>query len=206
MNKILYMNFLAHVHLSQDNEDIIFGNFIADAIKGKSYLKYKDDIISGILLHRDIDTYTDRHSIVKNSRAKIREHFGKFSGIVVDIYYDHFLARNWDHYHSTELSKYSTYIYLILAKRFLLLPSRIKRLLPFLIGQNWLVGYANLNDLQRVFNGMDRRTGHISGMENAVKIIEEQYDSLYQDFRAFYSELEEFSKIRFFELTNEGRK
>ncbi len=198
------MNFLAHVHLSQDNEDVIFGNFIADAIKGKSYLKFRQDIIFGILLHRDIDTFTDRHEIVKNSRAKIREHFGKFSGIVVDIYYDHFLARNWEQYHSVELVRYSTYIYLILAKRFLLLPSRIKRLLPFLIGQNWLVGYANLNDLQRVFNGMDRRTGYVSGMENAVKILNEKYDSLYLDFKEFYCELEKYSIQRLIEITNKG--
>lgn len=200
------MNFLAHVHLSQDNEDVIFGNFIADAIKGKSYLKFRQDIIFGILLHRDIDTFTDRHKIVKHSRARIREHFGKFSGIVVDIYYDHFLARNWEQYNSLELVRYSTYIYLILAKRFLLLPGRIKRLLPFLIGQNWLAGYANLNDLQRVFNGMDRRTGYISGMENSVKVLEENYDSLYLDFKEFYSELEKYSMQRLIEITNEGSR
>ena len=101
------MNFLAHTHLSQDNEDVIFGNFIADAVKGKSYLKYRKDIITGILLHRDIDTFTDRHPIVKNSKATVREHFGKYSGIVVDIYYDHFLAHNWEDYHSEELVRYS---------------------------------------------------------------------------------------------------
>lgn len=197
------MNFLAHVHLSKDNEDVIFGNFIADAIKGKSYVKFRKDIITGILLHRDIDTFTDRHIIVKNSRAKIREYFGKFSGIVVDIYYDHFLARNWEQYHNVELTQYSTYVYLILAKRFLLLPSRIKRLLPFLIGQNWLVSYANLNDLQRVFNGMDRRTGHISGMDNSVKILKNNYESLYLDFKEFYSELENYSMKRLNDLTSE---
>lgn len=196
------MNFLAHVHLSKDNEDVIFGNFIADAIKGKAYTKFRKDIITGILLHRDIDTYTDRHIIVKSSRAKIREHFGKFSGIVVDIYYDHFLARNWEQYHNVELARYSAYVYLILAKRFLLLPARIKRLLPFLIGQNWLVGYANLNDLQRVFNGMDRRTGYVSGMENAVKILEENYDSLYVDFKEFYKELESYSMKRLLEISS----
>ncbi len=200
------MNFLAHVHLSQDNEDVIFGNFIADAIKGKSYDIYRNDIISGILLHREIDTFTDRHVIVKGSRDKIREHFGKFSGIVVDIYYDHFLARNWDNYHNTELARYSNYIYLILAKRFLLLPARIKRLLPFLIGQNWLVGYANFIDLQRVFNGMDRRTGRISGMENAVKILKENYNPLYLDFVEFYAELELYSKQRLLEITYNRRK
>ena len=195
------MNFLAHTHLSQDNEDVIFGNFIADAVKGKSYLRYRKDIITGILLHREIDTFTDRHPIVKNSKATVREHFGKYSGIVVDIYYDHFLAHNWQHYHSEELVRYSGKVYSILTKRYLLLPGRVKRMLPFLIGQNWLAGYANFKSLQGVFNGMDRRTGYVSGMDNAIKILEQNYDSLYTDFKDFYGELEVYSKQRLHKIT-----
>jgi len=194
------MNFLAHTHLSPDNDDVIFGSFIADAVKGKSYLKYRKDIVDGILLHRNVDVFTDRHSIVKNSKSIVRNNFGKYSGIVVDIYYDHFLARNWEHYHDDELSKFSTKVYYILAQRFLLLPSRVRRMLPFLIAQNWLSGYANLNDLQRVFNGMDRRTNYISGMGNAVKVLEDNYELLYLDFIDFYKELESYSKEALLEL------
>lgn len=198
------MNFLAHAHLSQDNEDIIFGNFIADSIKGKSYLKFRQDIISGILLHRNIDTFTDRHPIVKHSKSIVRENFGKYSGIVVDIYYDHFLARNWEFYHNEELARYSTKVYLILAKRFLLLPGRVRRILPFMIGQNWLTGYANLNDLKRVFKGMDWRTNNVSGMGNAVEILKENYDLLYSDFKEFYGELELYSKQRLLGIIKES--
>ncbi len=200
------MNFLAHAHLSQENEDVIFGNFIADSVKGRSYLKFRKDIIVGILLHRDIDAFTDRHEIVKKSKATVREHFGRYSGIVVDIYYDHFLARNWEYYHNDELTRYSTKVYLILAKRFLLLPARVKRILPFLIGQNWLSGYANLKDLKRVFNGMDRRTGYISGMDKAVDVLEKNYDSLYLDFKEFYGELEKYAEQRILEIPIEIRE
>lgn len=200
------MNFLAHAHLSQENEDVIFGNFVADSVKGRSYLKFRKDIIVGILLHRDIDTFTDRHEIVKKSKATVREHFGRYSGIVVDIYYDHFLARNWEYYHNDELTRYSTKVYLILAKRFLLLPARVKRILPFLIGQNWLSGYANLKDLKRVFNGMDRRTGYISGMDKAVDVLEKNYDSLYLDFKEFYGELEKYAEQRILEIPIEIRE
>jgi len=203
---MLIMNFLAHAHLSQENEDVIFGNFVADSIKGRSYLKFRNDIIVGILLHRDIDSYTDRHEIVKNSKATVREYFGRYSGIVVDIYYDHFLARNWEYYHNDELTRYSTKVYLILAKRFLLLPARVKRILPFLIGQNWLSGYANLKDLKRVFNGMDRRTGYVSGMDKAVDVLEKNYDSLYLDFKEFYGELEEYAQQRILEIPIEIRE
>ena len=199
------MNFLAHTHLSPDNDDIIFGNFIADAVKGKSYLKYRKDIALGILLHRSIDVFTDRHQIVQNSKSLIRNHFGKYSGIVIDIYYDHFLARNWQQYHGWELSKYSTNIYIILAQRFILLPPRVRRMLPFLIAQNWLSGYANLNDLQRVFNGMDRRTNYISGMDKAVTVLEDNYDQLYLDFKEFYTEIISYSKEMLLELSSNNK-
>ncbi len=198
------MNFLAHAHLSGDNDNIVFGNFIADSVKGKSYNGFHKEIMIGILLHREIDTFTDHHPIARNSRELIRDNYGKYSGIVVDIYYDHFLARNWEDYYETELSKYSAQVYLILAKRFLILPKRIKRLLPFLIGQNWLSGYANFIDLNRVFKGMDRRTEYLSGMGNAVNILEDNYDMLYNDFRLFYKELESFSKTRLAEIIVEN--
>ena len=198
------MNFLAHTHLSGKSSDILFGNFIADSVKGKSYQIYRKEIQDGITLHRAIDTYTDKHPITKNSREIIRENFGKFSGIVVDIYYDHFLARNWSNYHDLELAKFSTQVYLILARRFLILPGRVKKLLPFLIAQNWLSGYANLDDLTRVFNGMDRRTGHISGMDKAVDVLESNYEALYADFHEFYPQLEAFSSKELQTILEEG--
>ncbi len=194
------MNFLAHTHLSNNNEDIIFGNFIADSVKGNSYNKYRRDIAIGILLHREIDSFTDNHQTFKNSRDIVRSHFGKFSGIVIDIYYDHFLARDWENYHSQELSAYTSYIYLILAKRFFLLPPRVKRILPFMIGQNWLSGYANIPDLKRVFKGMDRRTGYVSGMDKAIDVLLINYELLHSDFKDFYTQVEGFSKSKLKEI------
>jgi acyl carrier protein phosphodiesterase len=194
------MNFLAHTHLSGENEDVIFGNFIADSVKGKSFNKFRENIMLGILLHREIDFYTDKHYVQKRSKDLIRSEFGKFSGVVTDIYYDHFLARNWVEYSDVELSSFSSNVYLILARRFLLLPSRIKKLLPFLIAQNWLTGYANLVDLARVFKGMDRRTGYISGMNNAIVVLELNYNDLYDDFTEFYPQLQNFAKNKLNEL------
>lgn len=197
------MNFLAHTHLSGQNEDVIFGNFVADSIKGNSYMSFRNDIITGILLHRKIDSYTDGHLITKESRDLVRDHFGKFSGIVVDIYYDHFLAKNWENYHHQELSAFSSKVYQILARRFLILPPRIKRLLPFLIAQNWLSGYANITDLGRVFNGMDRRTGYISGMDNAIKVLENNYGRLENDFTTFYKELQDYAEVELSKLSKD---
>jgi acyl carrier protein phosphodiesterase len=196
------MNFLAHSHLSGNNRDILFGNFIADSVKGKNFNKYPNDIKNGILIHRKIDVFTDRHEIVKESINILRPHYGKFSGIVVDIYYDHFLAVNWHDYHNDNLSDFAREVYLTLGKRFQHLPNRTLRILPFLIAQNWLVAYANLDDLRKVFWGMDRRTKNISGMKSAVDQLQKNYKLLESHFREFYPQIQEFSKTKLEEINN----
>ena len=187
------MNFLAHSHLSGDNDDLLFGNFIADAVKGKGHNGFPEAIQNGILIHRKIDSFTDTHPIFRQSLQRIREHFGKFAGIVVDIYYDHFLAHNWHRYSDLQLPDYADHVYRILEERYELLPSRTRRMLPYLTAQNWLVGYANFNGLNAVFQGMDRRTGLRSGMSKAVPVLLENYDDLKSDFFTFYPLLEEFA-------------
>ncbi len=183
------MNFLAHAHLSGDNDALLFGNFVADSVKGNELNRYHQDVKNGIVLHRKIDRFTDLHPVVSVSKDKIRQYFGLYSGIVVDIFYDHFLAANWNLFSPVELSEFSTNVYKILAKRFLLLPSRTLRILPFLIAQNWLSSYANLTDLKRVFYGMDRRTRFRSGMSGAVEVLQQNYKNLEKDFFLFYPEL-----------------
>lgn len=194
------MNFLAHAHLSGDNDNILFGNFIADAVKGRQYEKYAPEIQAGIKLHRQIDTFTDKHPVVKRSVNRVRGDYGRYSGIVMDIYYDHFLATDWHNFHPTELKDYSAHVYAILTKHFLILPDRTRRMLPFLIAQNWLTSYAKYKGLARVFQGMDRRTGLLSGMSSAVVGLEKNYEDLKNDFLEFYPELETFSKHKLEEI------
>ncbi|MCF6183790.1 MAG: ACP phosphodiesterase [Bacteroidales bacterium] len=100
------MNFLAHIFLSGDNEAVKFGNFTGDWVKGKSYNNFPREIQKGILLHRKIDSYTDSHNTVKKSILKIRPAYGKYSGVVTDILYDHFLAQNWQIYSESSLKDY----------------------------------------------------------------------------------------------------
>jgi acyl carrier protein phosphodiesterase len=196
------MNFLAHAHLSGDNDHVLFGNFIADAVKGNGLLNYDRDIRIGIMLHRKIDSFTDSHRIFRYSVGRVRKDFGKFSGIVMDIYYDHFLAYNWKDYSNTRLPSFAKHVYYVLQHNYQLLPPRTKRILPFLVTQNWLVGYANLEDLRLVFYGMDRRTGFISGMDKAIEVLEKNYNKLKIDFESFYPELEAYSNEEMIKLIN----
>ncbi|MCP4551540.1 MAG: DUF479 domain-containing protein [Bacteroidetes bacterium] len=188
------MNFLAHLFLSPKNKDVIFGNFIADAVKGKVFDTYAPEIQRGILLHRVIDLYTDQHSVFKRSVERLTPNYRRYSGIIVDIYYDHFLSKYWNEYRSTVLKDEVLELYQLLVRRFNILPPRSKRLLPFMIVQNWLVNYSNLKDLRRVFKGMSRRTSNSSGMVTAVDDLEEHYQLYENEFREFFPEIIKYIK------------
>lgn len=188
------MNFLAHAYLSGDDNDILFGNFVADSIKGKMLDQYSEKIRQGVLLHRNIDTFTDNHPLVRQAVIDLRPEFGKFSAVVLDIYFDHYLALHWNQYSGIELAEYASNMYSILFKRFGISPPRSKRILPYMYAQNWLVGYANFRDLERVFRGMSRRSSFESGMERAVDHLKRNHEKFELVFFGFFPELIVFSE------------
>jgi len=96
--KIILMNFLAHLYLSCDNEDLMIGNFIADFIRNKEVKDYSPEIQKGIFLHRQIDTYTDLHPMVKKGTHRLQKYHRKYSPVIVDVFYDYLLANNWERY------------------------------------------------------------------------------------------------------------
>ncbi|NQT77382.1 MAG: DUF479 domain-containing protein [Bacteroidetes bacterium] len=184
------MNFLAHAFLSGSNDQLLIGNFIADAIKGDHIDQYREDIRKGITLHRSIDSYTDHHPLFIQSKNRIRSEYGKFSAVIIDIYYDHFLALNWSDYSEDDLSEYVLHVYKLMLRNYEILPPRSKRVLPYMIIHNWLLGYSRFNDLQWVFNGMSRRAKRYkSGMENAVHSLKKNYDPFKEDFKQFFPDM-----------------
>jgi len=187
------VNFLAHAFLSGTNEEILLGNFVADSIKGKMLETYSLDFQKGVFLHRAIDHFTDTHPLVTSCNSHIRQHFKKFSGVVTDIYFDHFLAKNWRNFNTIPLNEYANYVYDLLQRNFDILPPRSKRILPWMMQQNWLEGYADFTLLQRVFNGMSNRTSFESGMENAVRVLRSEYDFFEDKFQNFFPDLMQFS-------------
>ncbi|MBP0902278.1 ACP phosphodiesterase [Mariniflexile gromovii] len=190
------MNYLAHIYLSGDNDLITIGNFIADGIKGKSYKNYPKDIQIGILLHRNIDTFTDAHPTVRLSTKRLHEKYGHYSGIIVDILYDHFLAKNWDTYSDIPLKNYVETFYNSLENNFEILPQRIQKMMPYMLTDNWLLSYASIEGISRVLAGMNRRTKNVSGMDEAVKELELFYNEFETEFSSFFDELISFSKER----------
>ena len=170
------MNFLAHIYLSGENELITIGNFFADGIRGKKYKQYPSEIQVGIKLHREIDTFTDAHPIFRQSTKRLHKAYSHYSGVIVDIFYDHYLAKNWRDYSNIPLEEYIQNFYKTLNENFEILPERFKKLTPFMIEDNWLLSYATIEGIQKVLNGMNRRTNGLSKMNEATKELVANYE------------------------------
>jgi len=183
------MNFLAHLKLSGDHEYIMLGNFIADHIRGNKISHLPQEVIDGIMLHRKIDYYTDHHPEFMKSRARLHKKYHKYAGVIADIIYDHFLAKNWNDYSEYHLSSFTTYSYGILLRHYSLLPSRTKKILPFFIMQNWLTSYRKFEGLRRSFQYMAKRANFKSNMEYAVEDLIDDYELYEAEFRAFFPDV-----------------
>ena len=184
------MNFLAHLYLSGDNPKVKIGNFIGDFVKGKNLTQRFDAEISlGIGLHREIDWFTDTHPVVKQSKDRLRPKYRHYSGVIVDIFYDHFLARNWDQYSSLLLSDFAQASYALIQQNELILPPEVKFMMPYMIKGNWLVNYSELDGIQRALRGMARRTRFESKMEESVVDLKENYEDFKREFEIFFPDL-----------------
>ncbi|MCB0383058.1 MAG: acyl carrier protein phosphodiesterase [Psychroserpens sp.] len=194
------MNFLAHIYLSGDNEMITIGNFVADAIRGNKYKLLSPEFQVGVKLHRHIDTFTDSHPIVRQSTKRLHKNYSHYSGVIVDILYDHFLAKNWHQYSEVPLEKYVDDFYESLKENFDVLPERFQKLMPFMIADNWLLSYAQVEGIQRVLNGMNKRTKNISGMNLATNELKAFYPQFENEFTLFFEALIETSNAKRLEL------
>ncbi len=188
------MNFLAHIYLSGNNENIQFGNFIGDFIKGNNYKKkYNEDIIKGIILHREIDSFTDSHPAVHNSIKKLRPAYGRYAGVTVDILYDHFLAKNWNDYSSESLENFVINFHSAILERLNMLPRKAKKFVFPFIRKKRLLCYADLNCFENVLVKMSIFTSMPNRAKQVMKIINKDYELLYNDFKSFFPELTNFS-------------
>ena len=183
------MNYLAHLHLSGESEKMLVGNFIGDYIKGNKYLQYDEEIAKGILLHRQIDSFTDFHPLQREARLMFRHEFGLYSGIVVDFIYDHFLAKNWDQYSTIRLPVFAKRVHAILLSHFNTLPLRVQGFLPFLIQHKRLLSYASVDGIIQSLKIMGKHSSLPSKSEEVETILLENYTELETNFAAFFTEL-----------------
>lgn len=183
------MNFLAHIYLSGNDDLIKIGNFMADGIRGNDYLDYPDKIQKGIILHRAIDTFTDAHPIWRQSKHRLHERYGHYSGVIIDILYDHFLAKNWKQYSNENLEEYVEHFYQSLQDNYSVLSPKTKKIMPYMIESNWLVSYASIAGIELILFQMDYRTKNRAQMQNAIQELQEFYTEFEEEFTLFFKDL-----------------
>jgi len=186
------MNFLAHLYLSGSGEDLMVGNFMGDYVKGKEYLNYPPEIQKGLLLHRKIDYYTDTHPVTKLSRNHVADHYHKYSGIVIDIFYDYFLASNWDTYSSIPLGLFVDNVFELLKKYHEVLPQGIKNWFPNFIRNNWLVSYSTIEGIETVLHRMSGRTSLPEKTVYGIEILRSKHDELKEEFNTFFPDIRNY--------------
>lgn len=191
------MNYLAHLYLSGEDEPIMVGNFIGDYVKGKQYLKFPEKVQTGILLHRQIDWFTDTHPTAKDCAKRFKANYGRYSGIVTDVIFDHFLAVNWRKYSVYSLRQFSKNVHAVLLSHHYLLPIRVKLFLPFLIQHKRLESYAGLEGIWQSLAIMGRRTSLPEEADFAVRVLKKDYEEIEIEFEDFFAELLNFVETNF---------
>jgi acyl carrier protein phosphodiesterase len=195
------MNFLAHLYLAGPAAPApayaghLLGQFIADSVPGRQLERYPAEVQAGIRMHRAIDTFTDQHPVVRRSTARLRvAGAGKYAGVVSDMFYDHFLAANFGEFSAESLPAFTQRVYGVLASRTAEFPAPVQRFFPYLVQQNWLLGYAEIAGIERALQGLSRRASPGSGMETAGAELRRNYAAYEVDFRVFFPELLAFVK------------
>ena len=188
------MNFLAHLFLSGNNEEILVGNLLGDFMRGRKIDAFSEGIAKGIDMHRKIDEFTDNHPMVIATKQRLRPLFKHYAPVVADIYYDHFLAANFSDYSDVPLKDFAHKCYKALQTHRDLFPPRFQPALIYMRFRNVLVSYSKLRGIQFAFARMLRRTSHPSNLMNATKELKENYEKYYSEFKIFFPELCEFSR------------
>ena len=188
------MNFLAHIYLSGNNDDLRFGNFIADFVRGNQLKQFPLGVQKGILLHRAIDTFTDQHPIFRQHCKLLFPEHGHYARVIMDVVYDHFLASNWKKYHSDTLEIYADTFYKGTSKRMEELPIKMQGMFSTMRKQNWLVQYARIDGLENILMHMSKRTSFPSHFDRAIPTIKQEESLMLSQFHCFFEELCLFSK------------
>jgi len=183
------MNFLAHLYLSGQQEEIIVGNFIGDYVKGRTLFYYPEEIQKGIMLHRYIDSFTDSHPVAKRSRIRVQDEYHKYSGIIIDIFYDYFLASEWRNYHPAELDSFIENVYSILKKHYYDFPQGIKNWFPNFLKNNWLLSYSTIEGIERILHRMSSRTSLPEYTEYAIGILRNHEAGMRDEFHEFFKSI-----------------
>lgn len=186
------MNYLAHLHLGGPAPHQLLGSLYGDFVKGPLDGRWPQCIEAGIRLHRRIDLFTDTHPLVRDARALFPAARRRVSGILLDLFFDHCLARDWADYAEVPLPTFTGQVYRVLADQ-AALPGALARIAPRMAEQDWLGSYREFDTLAAVVGGMSRRLSRPELLAGGFDELAERYQPLSDHFRRFYPELQRFA-------------
>lgn len=183
------MNFVAHQFLSFRNPEIQIGNLLGEIVRGKDFENYHGDLQKGILLHREIDSFTDNHPIVKNSTQKFHERYGKYAPVIVDVLYDYILISHWNQFSKETYDKFVADCYELFRNRFDEFPPNLQFIIKHLLKYDWFNNYKTIEGIGQTLKGISQRSKFKNNIASAVEEIELYKTEFEQDFHQFFPEL-----------------
>lgn len=196
------MNYLAHAYFSFSHPGILTGNMISDFVKGKKRYDYDLEIQKGITLHRVIDRYTDEHEATKTAKEVFRPAYRLYSGALVDVVYDHFLASDKGLFSEEELKVFAKKVYAVLEEYYPVLPEKFQRMFPFMKQQNWLYNYRFRWGIEKSLGGVVRRAAFLTESETAFRLFNEHYTTLQACYESFINDMMSFARREFDKLNS----
>ncbi|MEQ9440064.1 MAG: acyl carrier protein phosphodiesterase [Cyclobacteriaceae bacterium] len=185
------MNFLAHFYLSRHTPAMIIGSFLGDFVKGSQYQEYDESVAQAILLHREVDRYTDQHPTFLESKHRLQARHNHYSGVIVDILYDHFLAKTWQEYSKKPLADFAEMVYRTLHDERETIPPTARDVLHYMTRHNWLVNYAHPEGIARTLAGMEKRSSYPNQMSTAMVDLTNHYEDFAREFSLFFSDIQD---------------
>ena len=192
------MNFLAHAYLSFNDPDILVGNLIADLVKGKQIENYSENIRHGIRIHREIDSFTDKHPIILESKELFQSSAGRYGGSFLDVSYDHFLALDYLQEPSEGWKAFSTHCYKQIELYADVLPPTFISMFMYMKSEDWLYNYRNRSMIELSFERLARRAAYLDNDTPVFADFERHYDEIKASYEAFFPKLKEYVLENFF--------
>jgi acyl carrier protein phosphodiesterase len=188
------MNFLAHAYLSFNDASILAGNMVSDFIKGKAQFGFSGKIRQGIVLHRQIDDFTDTHPATKKAKEIFRPAYRLYSGAIVDVLYDHFLANDPAQFTEASLKSFAAATYQQLEENMSSLPPNFVVIFGYMKMQDWLFNYRSHEGIRKSLNGLVRRSSYLTEADTAYNLFLEHYVELNACYLNFFEDVKQFAK------------
>jgi acyl carrier protein phosphodiesterase len=186
------MNYLGHLYLSPAQEDALLGSLMGDFVKGPIGNQYPPAIARAIQLHRRLDSFTDAHPIVALSKSRVSAERRRYAGIMIDMFYDHFLALHWSDFHDDPLETFTAKVYEILERRHGELPQRLQTVAPSMRRWDWFGSYVEVDSILGALNRIAQRLRRDNPLHSAGNELLDHYSELEADFRRFLPDARRF--------------